>query len=179
MTALRNLTQKKKHFTEKKTFQSPKKVRTKVNLCEQRLKIAVTSVTSDTVQFLDGTSNNLVFFCSRITRALKNIKTFAILIGVLFCCILPLLVLSRLYITPSFFQLLSQRNSAVIGPQLSYIFDSPKRRDVLQRALEVAHTPPLTFFSPGTSFSACILHFSSPLFLVDHFSNRWIQRSNP
>ena len=56
---------------------------------EQRLKIAVTSVERDTVQIPNQPSFYSVFSCWRITRELKNIKTFAIIIGVLFCCMLP------------------------------------------------------------------------------------------
>ena len=56
---------------------------------EQRMKIAVTSVGSNTVQSHNQSSFFKVLSSSRITRELKNIKTFAIIIGVLFCCILP------------------------------------------------------------------------------------------
>ena len=56
---------------------------------EQRLSIAVSSVGGDTVQIPNQPSFNSVFSSWRITRELKNIKTFAIIIGVLFCCILP------------------------------------------------------------------------------------------
>ena len=55
---------------------------------EQRLKIAVNSV-----QSLNSSQINSVFSSWRITRELKNIKTFAIIIGVLFCCILPFTVI--------------------------------------------------------------------------------------
>ena len=56
---------------------------------EQRLKIAVISVGRDTEHFPNRPSFYSVFSCSRITRELKNVKTFAIIVGVLFCCILP------------------------------------------------------------------------------------------
>ena len=56
---------------------------------EQRMKIAVTSIGSDTVQFPNIYSFYTVFSSSRITRELKNIKTFVIIIGVLFCCVIP------------------------------------------------------------------------------------------
>ena len=55
----------------------------------QRLKIAVSSVGGDTVQIPNQPSFYSVFSSWRITRELKNIKTFAIIIGVLFCCMLP------------------------------------------------------------------------------------------
>ena len=56
---------------------------------EQRLKIAINSVSSDTMQSRNPSSINSVFSRWRITRELKNIKTFGIVIGVLLCCILP------------------------------------------------------------------------------------------
>ena len=56
---------------------------------QQRLKISVISVARDFVQFPKQASFYSVFSGWRITRELKNIKTFVIIIGVLFCCILP------------------------------------------------------------------------------------------
>ena len=56
---------------------------------EQGLKISVYSVTSDTMQSRNPSSINSIFSRWRITRELKNIKTFGIIIGVLLCCILP------------------------------------------------------------------------------------------
>ena len=56
---------------------------------EQILKISVIPVARDTVEFPKQASFFSVFSGWRITRELKNIKTFAIIIGVLFCCILP------------------------------------------------------------------------------------------
>ena len=56
---------------------------------EQRLKIAINPVSSDIMQSRNSSSINSVFSRWRITRELKNIKTFGIVIGVLFCCILP------------------------------------------------------------------------------------------
>ena len=56
---------------------------------EQRLKIAVNTVTSVTMQSRNQSSINSVFSRWRITREFKNIKTFGIIIGVLLCCILP------------------------------------------------------------------------------------------
>ena len=56
---------------------------------EQRLKIAINSVSSDIMQSRNSSSINSVFSRWRITRELKNIKTFGIIIAVLFCCILP------------------------------------------------------------------------------------------
>ena len=55
----------------------------------QRLKIAVNSASSNTTQSRNPSSINSVFSRWRITRELKNIKTFGIIIGVLLCCILP------------------------------------------------------------------------------------------
>ena len=60
---------------------------------EQRLKMSVNSVASDTVQTPNSYSINSVISSWRITRELKNIKTFAIIIGVLFCCILPFMII--------------------------------------------------------------------------------------
>ena len=56
---------------------------------EQRLKIAVNSASTDIMQSGNPSSISSVFSRSRITRELKNIKTFGIIIGVLLCCILP------------------------------------------------------------------------------------------
>ena len=56
---------------------------------QQRLKIAVNFVSSDITQSRNPSSINSVFSRWRITRELKNIKTFGIIIGVLLCCILP------------------------------------------------------------------------------------------
>ena len=56
---------------------------------EQTLKIAVNSVSTGTMQSGNPSSISSVFSRSRITRELKNIKTFGIIIGVLLCCILP------------------------------------------------------------------------------------------
>ena len=55
----------------------------------QRLKIAINLVSNDTIQSRNTSSINSVFSRWRITRELKNIKTFGIIIGVLLCCILP------------------------------------------------------------------------------------------
>ena len=60
---------------------------------EQRLKIAVNSVPSYTMQSRNPSSINSVFSRWRITRELKNIKTIGIIIGVLLCCILPYTIL--------------------------------------------------------------------------------------
>ena len=56
---------------------------------KQRLKIAVNLVSNRTVPSPNTSSINSVFSRWRITRELKNIKTFGIIIGVLLCCILP------------------------------------------------------------------------------------------
>ena len=53
----------------------------------QRLKIAVNSLSNDTMQSRNTSSINSVFSRWRITREHKNIKTFGIIIGVLLCCI--------------------------------------------------------------------------------------------
>ena len=58
----------------------------------QRLKIAVTPLSSDTAQSRNPSSINSVFFRWRITRELKNIKTHRIIIGVLICCILQITI---------------------------------------------------------------------------------------
>ena len=55
---------------------------------EQRFKIAVYSMPSDTTQFRNTSPINSVFSRWRITREFKNVKTFGIIIGVLLCCIL-------------------------------------------------------------------------------------------
>ena len=60
---------------------------------EQRLKIAVNSLPSDIMQSSNSSSLNLAFSRFRITRELKTIKTFSIIIGVLFCCISPCMIL--------------------------------------------------------------------------------------
>ena len=73
---------------------------------EQRSKIAVNSVSSDTMQSRNQSSINSVFSRWRITRELKNIKTFGIIIGVLLCCILP-------YTTLQFVELLWCNESCV------------------------------------------------------------------
>ena len=51
----------------------------------QRLKIAINLVSNDTIQSRNTSSINSVFSRWRITRELKNIKTFGIIIGVLLC----------------------------------------------------------------------------------------------
>ena len=56
---------------------------------EQRFKIAVYSMPSDTTQFRNTSPINSVFSRWRITREFKNVKKFGIIIGVLLCCILP------------------------------------------------------------------------------------------
>ena len=73
---------------------------------EQGLKISVYSVTSDTMQSRNPSSINSIFSRWRITRELKNIKTFGIIIGVLLCCILP-------YTTLRFVELLWCNESCV------------------------------------------------------------------
>ena len=73
---------------------------------QQRLKIAVNFVSSDITQSRNPSSINSVFSRWRITRELKNIKTFGIIIGVLLCCILP-------YTTLRFVELLWCNESCV------------------------------------------------------------------
>ena len=73
---------------------------------QQRLKIAVNFVSSDITQSRNPSSINSVFSRWRITRELKNIRTFGIIIGVLLCCILP-------YTTLRFVELLWCNESCV------------------------------------------------------------------